>query len=295
VEKSFDGENWARVRLVMKMGGWASKKVTYALPAMNKVPQSPFAIRSQVRPELCLGVKETFKPDDKEKENPMAIAEHADVQLQPCNEGKPSQFWLMKDGMLENALDNSYLFHPKSGAMKAGATGAQVKQCTDKTKCTEIKKAAGLKYEEGAKGGLIRSSASPNVIVSASKLAPNAAVKFLECGGGSDTAAISRCKENTQAQFELLPMFELQESKRAIACAPYSHSNLKPKEAQNRQEAQALCAANAKCEAYNWSEREPQGQGAQPFQVFLCEALHEVHPDTKGWELGIRVGLIERF
>merc|ERR1711959_517197 len=136
VEKSFDGEKWARVRLVMKMGAWASKAVEYKLQAMNKLPQSPFAIRSQQHPELCLGVKETFKPEDKEKENPLAIAEHADVIMQRCDEGKPTMFWLMKDGVLENAQDRSFLFHPSTGAMKAGAAGAQVKQCTEK--CTEM-------------------------------------------------------------------------------------------------------------------------------------------------------------
>jgi len=142
----------------------------------------------------------------------------------------------------------------------------------------------------------LRSKKTGNLVVGpkGGKLKAGSAVAMLQCGSG--TAKISGCAgEGKNGQWELAPMFVIEEGKRAVNCAPYSHSMVKPKVAKTRQQAQELCAADSACVTYNWAEAQPAGEGAVADTVFLCTEVHEVHPGMKGWQLGVRIASVEKF
>merc|ERR1711959_180903 len=210
IEKSDNGEQWSRAALIMKMGDWQKKEMTYEVGRMDKIPSSPFQVRSQVKPNLCMGVTPAFKKSDIDKENPIPLSDNDDIQLQPCDENKPESFWYFKPGVstLQNALDSSYILHSKAGKPKAGS-GAQAKFCVN-NKCPDLEKVSSFKFEGGERGGLLRSAGQTNLVLSAEKLEASKGLKFIECGGPTDVAKIQLCKENKNAQWELLPMFDLE-------------------------------------------------------------------------------------
>jgi hypothetical protein len=88
-------------------------------------------------------------------------------------------------------------------------------------------------------------------------------------------------------------VFILEDGKQTIACAPYSHDNVEPAPADNREAAQELCAKDNECCAYNWVDAN--AEGALKDKVYACTAMHEVHSGVQGWELGIRAGRLEPF
>lgn len=165
-----------------------------------------------------------------------------------------------------------------------------------------------MQYSEGLQGGFLRLKAvtknnlvlGPKVLDKDGKPVVGTEVVLLECGDTKDLkdktktpdANINNCPKLKHAQWELFPMFQIEKSKKAVNCSPYSHSHKKPEQASDQQTAQRLCAKDNKCAAYNWRDGTP---GDIANVVYLCWELHDVHSAQAGWELGIRAGRAEDF
>jgi len=154
--------------------------------------------------------------------------------------------------------------------------------------------ASEFAYSDSVNGGFLRTKGAPNLVIGPKGKQVNGSIPLIlnACGQNPQVAASLRvCAEETHAQFELLPMFDIEPQKEAINCVPYSHqlSELTgPKEADSQQEAQRLCAADNACSAYSWAKSSAVGDVKN--KVFLCTKLHNVHAGVEGWELGVRAG-----
>jgi len=298
IEKSADGEAWAPVDIITDLKSWGTTSQLYTWTREDEVPSSTFTIRSQEQPGLCIGIKPRYEPDDVEQKRPIKIETDALIEIQDCVFGERAQnFALHSDGTLHSALNEEFILHFVAGEPKA-ASELSVKRCVEG--CADLKAQDKFVYEGGAEGGgLWRSDvAGKQNIVFAPKdsdLTAGTPLSAIACGMPDSSALISACQSSTMARWEMSPMFKMEESKRLINCAPYSHSTASPAHCTTREEAQKLCAADAECVAYNWAGEDPAGEGAVANQVFLCHDMHELHNDMTGWELGVKLSLIEKF
>jgi len=304
IEKSDDGENWSREIEVTNCKTWEKKQETFAWAPYDTTPSSVFAIRSQAHPRFCVGVKPTPIPDDPEAD-PIAIKFHASLQVQLCDDMKIPQWWNFdKRGLIHNSAGTEYIAHINATDSAAGSpfgVGECKKDC-DKNE------ADLLQYSEGLQGGFLRLKAltKNNLVLGPKDLDKNGMpvvgtdVVLHECGDTKDLkdktktpdANINNCPKLKHSQWELFPMFQIEKSKRALNCSPYSHTHKKPEQASDQATAQRLCAKDNKCIAYNWRDATP---GDITNKVYLCWELHDVHSAQTGWELGIRAGRAEDF
>jgi len=298
VEKSEDGVNWGRVAELNDMRDWGTKDQLFKLVPMDLLPPSVFSIRSQFDTAFCVGVKTRMENPDDEDSAIVHIEEGAQLELQKCLDDTITQWWSFDTdkGRLHNAADQIYIADMSGEAAPGSAAGTPavdngfaISMCRDG--CPD-KTASEFMYSDSVKGGFVRSKVAQNLVfsVKGGEFVEGAEIVFGTCGSDPDVAAeIEQCPDNRQGQWELLPMFALEEGKEAIKCAPYSHTLATPDPAATRQEAQRLCAADLKCSAYNWANNavaDPQDAD----KVFLCHKLHDVHPGVDGWELGVRAG-----
>lgn len=302
VEKSFDGEEWARATEVLNCKEWAEKIESFAWKPMDAEPTSVFSIRSQKDPSLCIGAKPIPDPEEPELVAPKPIDFKTPLEVQRCDDTKNTQFWYMnkETNRLVNAAGKEYIAHmdkPEAGA--AMSIGECNKDCAS---LTEIKSDI-FAYSPGSAGGLlhVKDEGKTNLVVAmpegSDKKIAKGTVTVAKCGNDKTKSAnVANCKDLTNAQFELSPMFLIEKNKRAINCSPYSHSHAKPVPCKTQLEAQALCAKDKKCMAYNWVDSSYSG--AEKDLVWLCHEIHDVHLKTEkdpldGWELGIRAGFSE--
>eukprot|EP00656_Telonema_subtile_P031028 TRINITY_DN33_c0_g1_i1.p1 TRINITY_DN33_c0_g1~~TRINITY_DN33_c0_g1_i1.p1 ORF type:complete len:456 (+),score=129.77 TRINITY_DN33_c0_g1_i1:60-1427(+) len=293
VEKSFDGEWWSRSTELADMKSWGESLQTYPLVAMDNVPKSIFSFRSQQNPRFCVGVRPTPHPTD-EKADPYPLAEDAKLEVQVCDDNTNTQYWqldALPRSMLKNAGDQSFVAHV-DGSTAAG-TGLSVKQCREG--CAEGFEDDLWQFGAGAKGGLAFNKNQPHLVLSPKGGVLEAGTEIIleVCGAEGETAESPSCADKTGSQWELNPMFILEAGKQLIACAPYSHDNVAPTPADNREKAQEVCAKDNECVAYNWADANAEGDFTD--KVFACTAMHEVHSGVQGWELGVRAGRLEPF
>lgn len=291
VEKSFDGEWWSRSTEISNMKEWGTTMQLYPLITMDTVPTSLFAFRSQENPRFCVGVKPTPHATDP-KADPYPLADDATLEVQICDDNTNTQYWQLGQSrpMLKNAADQAFVIHI-NGTAGAGAK-LSVKQCRDG--CEDFTEDVWT-YGAESDGGLLRNKNQPELVMvpKAGALEEGAEVELQVCGSQGNTASIAECSGQTQAQWELLPMFVLEEGKQTVACAPYSHDNVEPGAANTRVEAQEVCAKDPDCAAYNWVGAD--AEQSQKNIVYACTGIHEVHSGVQGWELGIRAGRLEPF
>merc|ERR1711934_70176 len=293
VEKSLDGEWWSRSTEVADMKDWANSMQVYPLITMNMVPNSIFAFRSQDNPRFCVGVRPTPHPSD-EKADPYPLAEDAKLELQICDDSTNTQYWQLAEDprpMLKNAGDQSFVVHI-NGTTAVGSELA-VKQCREG--CPEGFEDDVWQYAGGAGGGLGYNKNQDHLVMypKGGVLEEGVEIVLEACGSEGDTAAIGSCSDKKVAQWELLPMFVIEDGKQTIACAPYSHDNVEPAPASDRAAAQEVCAKDNECSAYNWVDGTADGDLQN--KGFACTAMHEVHSGVAGWELGVRAGRLEPF
>jgi hypothetical protein len=308
VEKSSDGENWARSTEISDMKKWGSKLDMYGLVDMDAVPTvSTFALRSQENPRFCVGVRET--PAEDPEDPALPLEEGAVLEMQPCSDARTTQYWqIRKDFLLANAKDSDMVVNVD--ALQNGATLSMKKyQCdTDEETGEELCPSWGanskFNFAEEAKGGLMFSKTdnNGNLVMQTENLEEGVQVKYGECGSdGEQPSDVANCASITGARWELKPMFLVEPKRMAIGCAPYTHMNIKPLEALDERAAMTECAAKADCLAYNWAEdgavcpTTPPCEGKYTLHSWSCTALHEVHSGQMGWSLGVRCGKLEPF
>eukprot|EP00658_Telonema_sp_P-2_P013206 TRINITY_DN149_c0_g2_i3.p1 TRINITY_DN149_c0_g2~~TRINITY_DN149_c0_g2_i3.p1 ORF type:complete len:503 (-),score=133.67 TRINITY_DN149_c0_g2_i3:339-1847(-) len=298
VEKSSDGQWWSRSTEVSQMGDWGSKMTTYPLINMDTVPKSLFALRSQQNPRFCVGVRPTPHPSD-DKAEPYPLAEDAQLEVQVCDGNKNTQYFQLTADptpMLRNAADQSFVVHVNGAA--AEGTPLTMKQC--KEGCEQDSEFQNDVFDFAAEefGGLMRDKEKPNLVFfpTDNALVEGKDIILQACGPSDETATIEACAGQALARWELLPMFVIEPGKETVSCAPYSHDNLEPEAATTREQAQAVCAKDNECTAYNWVSDANTAEGdTRTNLVYACTDMHEVHSGVTGWELGVRAGRLEPF
>lgn len=313
VEKSADGDNWVRVYEVTICKAWDKQPITYSWAPLDRLPRSVFAVRSMVDPSWCLGTKPIPDPKEPDLISPKPIDYGTGLEVQRCKDTVPAQFWYIQDktGHLVNAAGGTYITTVGGGlggtkvlkddgsvGPKAGDT-LSIKKCI--AKCKEDK-VSGFAYSSNGDGflRLSRKGWANMVIaapVNAKKQIQAGYVKLGKCGEkGSTAASMGLCGNLAHAQWELAPMFQVEQRKQAISCSPYGHQNVEPLACHSSKEAQILCARDPKCVAYNWVDKTALGEHQD--KVWLCWELHDIHLTTlkkplDGWELGTRSGSAE--
>merc|ERR1711998_48690 len=307
VEKSQTGQGpWGLVAEIPAMKKWGEKLELYKLVPRDQMPKSVFSIRSQQEPMLCIGVRTRLKDPNDEESPKILIEDGAIVELQNCDDDVTTQFWSFdaNSGHLHSAADEIYILHisedqlDADGKPEAGAM-LTIGECKDG--CPD-KKQDEFVYSDSVVGGFMRSRIydRANLVMNPAEIAPDglkagAEVKLSACGPeGNMPASLENddCKsadEGKYGRWELPPLFNLEEARRAIKCSPYSHSLIEPEQASSRQQAQRACAKDIKCSAYNWAKADA---GEDRDTLYLCQKLHNVYTGAaeEGWELGIRAG-----
>lgn len=106
------------------------------------------------------------------------------------------------------------------------------------------------------------------------------------CSAAGTDAVIDECADKTNAQWDVPPMFTIETGKKAVNCAPYSHSSEVPIPASNRLIVQKACAAKDSCSVYMWADEQT---GEDGHKGWLCDRLDIVYSGKQGYELGFRV------
>jgi hypothetical protein len=287
VEKSDDGVTFARVAEISDMKEWGTKDQLYKFVPMDILPSSVFSIRSQKDPAYCIGVRTRKEFPEDEDSAIIHIEEGAQLELQKCLDDTVTQWWSfdVARGLLHSAADSIYIAHVQGDL---AASYFEIKKCIEG--CPDATKDEFM-YSDSVRGGFLRQrTGRQNIVISVKdgEIKQGNVVNLGECGSDPEAAAeLNACPENQESQWELVPMFALEEHTQAIKCSPYSHNLDDPDPAATRQEAQRLCAADNECSAYNWADNSVEDY---PNRVYLCHKLHDVHPNADGWELGVRAG-----
>lgn len=317
VESSIDGDNWGRVVEVTIPKEWDESIQTYTWSPMDVQPNSVFAIRSQKDPSFCLGVREIPDPEEPDLITPTPIDYGTQVDVQRCSDTRIPQWWYVnpENGRIHNAAGDSYI-------LNVGANGTTVLNDEDEDGSPDGAPTEGddisigrctagcaadtgnlFTYSDSIKGGFWRLAGAGwnNMVISMPTDGDGNIVEgqatIAKCGDdGATPADLANCPDLVHAQFDLLPMFNIEMNKKAVECSPYTHSHIDPTSCADQLSAQKLCAKDSKCIAYNWVNDE--GEGAHTDKVWLCYELHDIHlktPDDQlvGWELGIRTGMAE--
>ena len=121
--------------------------------------------------------------------------------------------------------------------------------------------------------------------LSGGNLANGVPLVMTACGDEGTTATIDNCADKTFAQWDVPPMFTIETGKKAVNCAPYSHSLEVPIASDTRLFAQKSCAAKASCDVYMWSDTDA---AEDPLKAWLCDRLDIVYSGKVGYELGFR-------
>jgi len=289
LEKSLNCATWARVAEFPEMSNAYATLATYTFSAVDRIPSGVFQIRSRVDINMCIGVK----PADEELEDigdgipQKSLVPGNALLVQTCNVDVLPQFWSFdEDGKLVNAANdatNIQLELTDAGAPKDEGE-AKLETCDDG--CPDIN--SSLKYNDGAGDGIFYHRVVQNLVLApqGGNLANGVPLVMTACGDEGTTATIDNCADKTFAQWDVPPMFTIETGKKAVNCAPYSHSLEVPIASDTRLFAQKACAAKASCDVYMWSDASA---AEDPSKAWLCDRLDVVYSGKAGYELGFRV------
>jgi len=289
LEKSVNCETWARVAEFPELNDSFGKLVTFNFQAVDTIPSGVFQIRSRVDLNLCVGVA----PDEAEEQD---IADGIPQKtygpgnalvVQMCNVDVLPQFWSFDDeGRLVNAANDATVLQLNLGDGGAVEEGGEMILQTCENDCPDIN--SSFKYNEGNGDGFFFHKDSTHFILAPKdgKLEEGASLVTTACSSEGTDATIEECSDKTFAQWDVPPMFTIETGKRAINCAPYSHSTEVPMPADNRLLVQKACAAKESCNVYMWAD-DQTGEDAN--KGWLCDRLDIVYSGKTGYELGFRV------
>jgi hypothetical protein len=289
LEKSLNCETWARVAEFPELNLAYGNLATYTFSSVDKVPSGVFQIRSRVDINMCIGVE----PDESELQDiadgiPQKIITPGNaLQIQMCNVDVLGQFWSFDDQeRLVNAANDATTMQVTLDDAGALSDEAPVILQTCEDGCPDIK--SSFKYNEGSGDGLLFNTEATNLVLAPAggSLTEGTGLVTATCSEDGTDAAIDLCADKTFAQWDVPPMFTIETGKKAINCAPYSHSKESAIPADDRLTAQKACAANPKCSVYMWADGNT---GEDANKGWLCEALDIVYAGKQGYELGFRV------
>jgi hypothetical protein len=301
LEKSINCATWARVAEFPEMSDSYATLATYTFSSVDKIPSGVFQIRSRVDINMCIGVQ----PADEELEDiadgvpQKSLTPGNAIQVQTCNVDVLPQFWSFdEDGRLVNAANDATNIQLVLNDAEKPEEGGEMKLDTCDDGCPDIN--SSFKFNEGSGDGFFYHKTEQSFILAPKdgNLANGVPLVMTACqpaDGCPDsddgepncpTASIDICADKTFAQWDVPPMFTIETGKKAVNCAPYSHSLTAPIPANSRLFAQKACAAKPSCSVYMWSdESAPEDE----HKAWLCERLDIVYSGKTGYELGFRV------
>jgi len=288
LEKSLNCATWARVAEFPEMGNSYESLATYTFSSVDKIPSGVFQIRSRVDINMCIGVQ----PADEELEDisdgipQKSLVPGNAIQVQMCNVDVLPQFWSFDEyGTLVNAANDGTTIQVNLDDAGSPTDAGEMVLETCEDGCSDANSRFG--YNEGSGDGLFFHKAIQNLVLApqGGKLSVGVPLVTTVCGDADTTAAIDACADMTFAQWDVPPMFTIETGKRAVNCAPYSHSLTAPIPANARLEAQKACAAQVSCSVYMWSDDSVEDE---PHKAWLCERLDIVYSGKTGYELGFR-------
>jgi hypothetical protein len=266
-----------------------------------------FQIRSRADPRYCVGVQKA----DSEKNLPRGAFQSffdidAKLELQLCEvKNKIQYFYLDDKGRLFNIYKSGlYMASNVAGTYVEGGnikmTTCPTEGCPDPSESSDVTTAGFSITEEG----FFRSSNHQNFIMkpetsgASTDATPNLMV-VTACTTETDPvkpAELEDCPANTDAQFDLVPMFTIANQKQAVNCAPYSHTyNKEPEDvtsdtnAEAKAKAQVACALDDTCKVYMFGSSDAP-EAAHQQKAWLCSALDVVYNGKVGYSLGFRAG-----
>jgi len=313
LEKSQDCEYFARVAEFPDFHHSYTKDKLFSFAGLYETPPGVFQIRSRHDVNMCFGVK---IPKAEEEDVAGGVPQKgfddgAQVEIQMCNINVIPQFFSFgdstSDGRVVSAQDNSMVMllsdaegppsaDPKPAPKEGGAL--VMKRCQDQ--CPNFNTFFRLDRLEG----IMIDTKAPAFVLQPTegKFKKKTPVVSSQCapkpdkGKDQKEASLAECKDKTYAQFDLIPLFTIEKDKKAINCAPYSHTrDKKPIQVANEKEAQRACAKDPDCTVYMYADdtaTNPQDRG----KAWTCTRLNEVNsgndengePKYGGYRLGFR-------
>merc|ERR1712196_168146 len=117
-------------------------------------------------------------------------------------------------------------------------------------------------------------------------------VVMTACGKKTEGGKAADCAAKANAQFDMVPLFTIMKGKKAVNCAPYSHTHqdkLKPVAVKSAWEAQQMCAADKTCAVYMYVDSDAADAPADDRgKAWFCTALDVVYSGKSGYQLGFR-------
>lgn len=303
LEKSTDCVGFARVAEFPSFANSYAEETVFQFDPLNTVPVGVFQIRSRHNISLCFGCE---VPVAEQQDVAWGISQKTfpdggKIELQTCNLNALMQFWYFDGSQrLVNAMDGiSMLTIPSAEAQGDPAVpqdpteGAPVvvKRCDNG--CPNLNGA--IRYSSN-EDGFLKHDTSEIFIVAPEGLKLNDThipVTMTACGTTDvGPGELEQCPGKTAAQWDLVPLFTVMDGKKAVNCAPYSHSHpndLQPTAVNSAHHAQRLCAADATCMVYMYVTAEStDATDAEKGKAWFCTKLDTVYSGKQGYSLGFR-------
>jgi len=284
LEKSNDCVSFARVAEFPNFAKSYGKTKLFAFNGLGTVPPGVFQIRSRHNVNACLGIKvpQSEAEDVKTGVPQKSFDAGAAVEMQVCNiDATPQFFSFDEDKKIVSAKHPAFVL--TLAAVKEGS-GATMTECLNR--CKGINSSFAL----DGNSGFLRHVTSPNFVLqpAGGKFTPGTSIVTSACGSSTTPAVLSNCKDKTFAQWDMVPLFMIEKGKKAINCAPYSHTlNNAPISSSSQRVAQVACAKDEKCKVYMYAGSSAENS-ADRHKAWLCQALDTVYSGYAGFELGFR-------
>jgi len=299
LEKSQNCEDYARVAEFPDLPLSYTEEKTYPFVALDSAPAGVFQIRSRHKVNMCVGIK---APKEEEEDIKYGIAQRsfADgsvLEMQKCHLGTLPQFWFVNArGLLANVKDQeTFLTVPKAekvdGANKSPEENGAViaKRCVES--CPNVN--SDVKFSNNGDGFIMHKTSGFYIFApKGNELKVGTPIVTQACGNAQAGGQLSNCADKTNAQFDLVPLFTVAQGKKAVNCAPYSHSHpdkLKPVSLDTAWEAQAMCAKDPTCKVYMYVAKDAtDAPNDERGKAWFCTGLDVVYSGKSGYQLGFR-------
>jgi len=309
LEKSTDCVGWARVAEFPDFPLSYTQEETFLFEPLDEMPNGVFQIRSRHDVGRCIGAT---VPDEEVEDVDYGIAQRnfvdgAPLLLQRCDLNTLPQFWYVDDEYkLVNVRDTSSVLTVPDAeatgdppvAMNPQEGGSVIiRRCENG--CPNLN--SYVKYSENEDNDgffIMRNNADFILSPENDSLDKGTPIVTTACGTASAGGELAECPGKTNAQFDLVPLFTVMPGKKAVNCAPYSHSHpddLQPMNLPNAWEAQRRCAADKTCMVYMYVDSDAADAPAdERGKAWFCTALDVVYSGKQGYQLGFRAMNLNR-
>ena len=219
------------------------------------------------------------------------------LEIQKCSVTTLPQFWFINSrGLLANVKDQqTFLTVPKAeideGVKKSPVEDGAViaKRCVEN--CPNVN--SEVKLSTNGDGFIMHKNSGFFIMgPKANDLKVGTPVTTQACGNAGAGGTLTNCADKSNAQFDLVPLFTIAPGKKAVNCAPYSHSHpdkLAPIALDSASEAQAMCAKDPTCKVYMYVSKDASdASNAEKGKAWFCTALDVVYSGKSGYQLGFR-------